>query len=582
MSLGLESLTLEADPASAQVFEYSSLPSSRHIRLLELLPREETEQEDLPSPFHDDEQIVRCTLKTISLDDDPAYDALSYTWGNPITVYHDEKEAKGQAAVFKDPKVISCNGKQLAVTVNLYDALLALRRLPAKGTYEKIGGRPRTNYIWIDAICINQNDIAERNAQVQIMDQIYSKAQMTIVWLGRDDVFTRQAARVFQGLGKISLDKAPVMKLATQVMGSRNYEAFGLPKFDDGDWLAVYAFLHRTWFRRSWILQEVALAQRTVVLCGLLMMPWAMLAYSSDLMEKSKWYRDVAITAHNYMDGKSSSSLGGLINPGPREKYLFQVDRDDYFDPTRAVLGISETRGGLGIEDDFIKCSPDREQAGLTRLLQFFRYSASTEPRDKVYGLLGLIPKDTPSSVHIVVDYNKPVELVYLEAVEAQLQQEQDLRVLGHVQDAKGTKFKALPSWVPDYSVMLMPNPLSETQVRSREDNSLIAPFFAGQGLDFSFKLLKEPTPSLAVKGILYDMVTETAEFGSDYQLGNILNMVSELPHLYWDDVLERANEITKGDERENYDLNIKDGYLLAVGDMTGKQYDHRIFRTLR
>jgi hypothetical protein len=81
----------------------------------------------------------------------------------------------------------------LIVTINLHNALIAICRVPLNG-FKGISGRPRAENIWIDAIYINQNDTAERNAQVAIIDQIYSAAQMTIAWLGRDNVFTRTGA----------------------------------------------------------------------------------------------------------------------------------------------------------------------------------------------------------------------------------------------------------------------------------------------------------------------------------------------------------------------------------------------------
>ncbi|KAF2496771.1 hypothetical protein BU16DRAFT_458540 [Lophium mytilinum] len=87
----------------------------------------------------------------------PSYYALSYVWGDP-----------------KDTKPIMFNGSPFWITQNLWRAL---RQLRADKTVSK-------TLIWIDSICINQNDLQERNHQVSAMGQLYSSAAEVIVWLG--------------------------------------------------------------------------------------------------------------------------------------------------------------------------------------------------------------------------------------------------------------------------------------------------------------------------------------------------------------------------------------------------------------
>jgi hypothetical protein len=85
----------------------------------------------------------------------PSYEALSYFWGSAITSH-----------------TILCNRAELRVTHNLHTALLQL-------SYPD-----RTRTIWADGICINQEDILERNSQVQFMGDIYSSATSVVVSLG--------------------------------------------------------------------------------------------------------------------------------------------------------------------------------------------------------------------------------------------------------------------------------------------------------------------------------------------------------------------------------------------------------------
>ncbi|KAE9368089.1 HET-domain-containing protein, partial [Stipitochalara longipes BDJ] len=103
---------------------------------------------------------LRCRLIHVSLDDNPEYDALSYVWGD-ISV--------------QDPAIL-LDGKPFQVGVNLSAALLNIR-------HEDLDD-PKESRIWIDAICINQTNVTERNQQVQQMDRIYSRAMKVLIWLG--------------------------------------------------------------------------------------------------------------------------------------------------------------------------------------------------------------------------------------------------------------------------------------------------------------------------------------------------------------------------------------------------------------
>lgn len=109
-------------------------------------------------------QPLRGSLQLIDLDDPSclAYDALSYVWGTD------------------DPtKQIFLDGRALMIRPNLFDFLSSVGR--------KQLGRP----IWTDAICIDQNNLAEKSAQVAMMGSIYEKSTCTRIWLGEPDLATR-------------------------------------------------------------------------------------------------------------------------------------------------------------------------------------------------------------------------------------------------------------------------------------------------------------------------------------------------------------------------------------------------------
>ena len=123
---------------------YSLLKQGRVIRLVEILPGER----DAP---------LSCTLIETSLDSQHQYRALSYVWGD---------------VNIRAP--ILCNGIEFHVTLNLISAMKQIRSVEIPVTF------------WIDAICINQDDLKERAAQVQMMRDIYRSAELVIVHLGED------------------------------------------------------------------------------------------------------------------------------------------------------------------------------------------------------------------------------------------------------------------------------------------------------------------------------------------------------------------------------------------------------------
>ncbi len=153
--------------------EYQPLAKPRFIRVLTLLP----------SPTST--RPIECRLHQASLDDlkdlkpKYTYEALSYVWGD------------------KNGSVpITCDGRELLVTPNCASALRHLRH--------KLTRR----VLWIDAICIDQLSVEERNCQVPLMGEIYTTARKVIIWLGpseaKDEALLRLArlgGRLYQVRG---------------------------------------------------------------------------------------------------------------------------------------------------------------------------------------------------------------------------------------------------------------------------------------------------------------------------------------------------------------------------------------------
>jgi hypothetical protein len=131
-------------------YSYSPLKHQDSIRLIKLKPSRKGD--------------LVCDLIELRLDNSPPYEALSYTWGGQLR-----------------DQFITCEGKSLAVTANCKAALRCL--CPSF----------KSRLLWIDAICIDQSSIEERNNQVRMMFLIYAKARRTLIWLGESDMNSKFA-----------------------------------------------------------------------------------------------------------------------------------------------------------------------------------------------------------------------------------------------------------------------------------------------------------------------------------------------------------------------------------------------------
>lgn len=135
--------------SAAQSSPFSPLdPSLRQIRLLRVEP----------SPSD-----LSAVLETVSLDDDPKYTALSYTWGTELS--------SGAGIALNGPG--HGQASRLPITRNLQ---VVLEHLCA--------GQDKPVTLWVDALCINQADVEEKSHQITLMKDVYSKAEATCVWLG--------------------------------------------------------------------------------------------------------------------------------------------------------------------------------------------------------------------------------------------------------------------------------------------------------------------------------------------------------------------------------------------------------------
>ncbi|KAF2820972.1 heterokaryon incompatibility, partial [Ophiobolus disseminans] len=147
----------------------------------------------------------------------PSFTALSYAWGTS-----------------KPSREIELDGCLMLVSQNLLDALVELQA--DESTSQKL--------FWIDAICINQRDIAEKSTQVQMMGDIYRRASEVIAWLGKED---SGAVLALESIASIHECQSSLDNL--------------LHRFDfDAVVKAVGKLIEREWWRRLWVIQELVLS----------------------------------------------------------------------------------------------------------------------------------------------------------------------------------------------------------------------------------------------------------------------------------------------------------------------------------
>lgn len=400
----------------------SALPD-RAIRLLTI------------SPSLDPNERLGCYCNTFQLEAAPPYEALSYTWGDPL------------------PRIeIQCNDQPVAVGLELSHALMRLR-LP---------NVPRV--VWVDALCINQDDNDEKSLQVPLMGTIFSQATRVAVWLGQSD--PQQVVETMQFLAFIAnacrqydLEHG----LEPDVFRRDRQLKVALEKFTPSVCNALEALFNRPWFTRVWCVQEICLAQDAIVLWGEQELSWSDIGVAADWM--------IGRQFREYLENDKISSSYWSVRT---QNAALMFDRD----PKGTLL---ET---LGVYHGW----------------------EATDPRDKVYGLLSMVtPESEVEALH--VDYNKLVGQVYADTTLATIRTHSRLTALAYV--AHPEEFNVdveVASWAPDWEHETFY--IQEMGVRESA-----CPWAASGGklvrhADEDYQKLQQ---QLCLSGILYDTVTSVS-----------------------------------------------------------------------
>ncbi|KAH6673875.1 heterokaryon incompatibility protein-domain-containing protein [Halenospora varia] len=373
---------------------YSALnEENREVRLLTIQPSSISER------------VLQCSLQTFSLKDDPQFAALSYVWGD--------------AAVTE--KVI-INGVSMAVTTNLAAALRSLRTCRSKDEGSPVQELPV--FLWVDAICINQQDVPERNSQVRLMRDIYRSTAKVVSWLGPEADGSTEVISIFRSM---AFDLSQLTEDDDQFEWVQRY-----PHLVEDSYYteraaskasyrltSIMALWGRDYWRRTWIFQEIVLARDVLIMCGEECIPW------QDVTAVDKWLGAIKI------NDEHPPFMRNFLAP-------------------HLALSASWMRGPVQEIETLRRLwhTPSSDSKIKKASLQILRRNTilrATDPRDKIYGLLGLMRFD------IVPDYSKSVRDVFTEAAAKHL----EYFGLGETLNQAGIGYEdtfGLPSWVPNWN----------------------------------------------------------------------------------------------------------------------------------
>ena len=320
------------------------------------------------------------------------------------------------------------------------------------------------------------------------MRHIYKNASEVVVWLGEDAGDSLPALQLLSGLADISdmsIHDAP--GFVSHVVRDERYK---------NAWVALGNLLHRPWWQRAWILQEILLARKAVALCGRWCIPW------EELLKSSTCFR----LCSNYMDQM-------------REATLLDTTFDYFlaFQPGDGRLRI------LNVLKVFLmksKMSPDTYERGewFETLLSISKNYLATNERDKIYSLFGIL-EEVRCNHAMRIDYKSNVCNLYMETAETLYKLSKSLRFLSMVERSQGKNRRRnfdLPSWAPDWTIPSNMEPfLKDGNISQHRD----ANPFAVRELGFAFTKYSEARctfdfsrKTLKVDGFVVDQIQTTAE----------------------------------------------------------------------
>ncbi|KAK7902297.1 hypothetical protein LTR67_001942 [Exophiala xenobiotica] len=339
---GLRHQIVEQDVVNAykawrqwDLFSHEPLEHTDSLRLVRVMKQEVPTQGLGP--------LFELEVRHFRLSERPPFSALSYCWNSDFGYYEN---------------LTFVNGQKFWVQSNLAAFL------------EESASKAMTDWLWIDAICINQENPRERTHQVNLMGQIYSEANLVRVWLGN-------GIAIFPGTSATYI-KHFLAWVFDQNLGQ---DRLSLPSSASAQpssiqlMLGLMGFLDLAYWHRTWVVQEILLARDIRLHYGTYSFPWATipLLMTSGLVRKAvnfeTWWR--------------------YKEEWPASRYF-------WFNKGRSSIAAA----GIGT-------------FSLQELIESNKMTSCSDPRDKIYGMLGLVHKDS-SLGRFAADYTISAEVLLL------------------------------------------------------------------------------------------------------------------------------------------------------------------------
>jgi Heterokaryon incompatibility protein (HET) len=425
-------------------YPYAPLPP-QCIRVLDLHPG----SADAP---------LECEFVTQKVDGKP-YEALSYVWGDPVSLSPISLLFILLSGLLGTSLSLSCTlNTTPAIISNFspYCTTLISRKTPLafvrctdhqkNSGYLGVGAflskalaafrlPSETRRIWVDALCINQKDVSERQSQVRLMGAVYGKAEHVLCWLGpfpdNPDAETK-ARHTINFLRRFNEKPKEYVKAAHQHLH------FGEDVANTSDdvvlldsWLGIKQLFDIEYFHRAWIIQEVGLAQHARFYWG---------SQSTYL----DWDEIAAFC--NFMDANGASIINHLGLKSWVANHINLVWAND--------------ESGKPVHN-------------FVEVLHWARVHRSTDPRDYIYALLSHASASVDGKLIVQPNYRISTEEAYTELAVNVIQRTKSLHILAFVDHHEEAGILVLPSWVPDWHALNLVAPLRcPTKAASETDSS--------------------------------------------------------------------------------------------------------------
>ncbi|KAH8725610.1 heterokaryon incompatibility protein-domain-containing protein [Phaeosphaeriaceae sp. PMI808] len=349
----------------SHTYEYTKFAHIDSIRLVELLPG----PRDSP---------LACNIIEVRKSEKPVYEALSYAWGDPIFP-HRLEEALSKSHV--------------AITSNLHTALHFIRH------------ENKARILWIDAVCINQDDLKEKGHQVKLMGCIFRDARRVVVWLGRHRGAKMRVLHLLNDLvagfnqWKLGQRQSPAIRAILRLIAIQLFE--------------------QAWYTRVWVVQEFCLAQDIELVAAEDRIPMELLHLAVIAL------RDLC--EDRALKENLGASYQWLLPLATRTSQLFDY-RQRRLSSINKQLTCGNERLGISLASCVVELSRGRE---------------CKDERDRVYAVLALAEDD----LGIQPDYTLSTENVMIDLATRSLLSG-DLTVL-HATGISPHHIAHLPSFVP-------------------------------------------------------------------------------------------------------------------------------------